>query len=294
MERQSVRQRQAKLSMGKLIKLDRQLSHQRKSGTAHMEVPHAVSLMSRVSYRCRFCNSMDSTNRVFVFDSGLVYCCETCGGRNPFSAQKAGKRQKYIKLIVVIVAVIVAAEFVYATGIGEKTVTAWKNFFTSTFSDTRSRYEDNGDDDWVNPIDEDTLADDATTAYIPTTATTRLTTSTTTQPSATRAEYPTDNLGRVIPEPLRQYASGLRVENRAYLVSLQESNWNINYRSSPQLIKKGEYPSNILGVIKSGSRVYVEYIYNDTWAVFQWDGRYVFASIYSSNDPTQRELMLPE
>lgn len=96
-----------------------------------------------------------------------------------------------------------------------------------------------------------------------------------------------------VPYELRQYQQGLKKENRNYRIDLQEDDWNINYRSSPQVIRQGEPGFNIIGVLRSGTVIYVEYIYNDTWAVFQLDNRYVFASLYASNDSSQRLLMKP-
>ena len=131
-----------------------------------------------------------------------------------------------------------------------------------------------------------TYATLATTTTTTTTTTAAPTTTTTTRPTTTAELFPTE---------LQSYRSGLKRENRFYKIELKEDDWNINYRSSPQVIekKKGEPGSNILGVLRSGTVVYVEYIYNGTWAVFQVDNRYVFASVYAANDPSQRTLMHP-
>ena len=96
-----------------------------------------------------------------------------------------------------------------------------------------------------------------------------------------------------VPSELSRYENGLVEEGKTYKISLQESDWNINYRSSPEVLKKGEPGYNVLGQIQSGSEIYVEYIYDGTWAVFRKDGRYVFASIYAGNDPSQNKLMYP-
>lgn len=94
-----------------------------------------------------------------------------------------------------------------------------------------------------------------------------------------------------IPLELQQYASGLVYEGRTYRITLQEDDWYINYRSSPQLIDKDKAENNVLGKMKHGSEIYVEYIYNGTWAVFYKDGRYVFSSMYASNNPSLNKLM---
>ncbi len=96
-----------------------------------------------------------------------------------------------------------------------------------------------------------------------------------------------------IPSELIRYENGLREEGRTYKISLQDDSWNINYRSSPEIKKSGEAGYNVLGQIQSGSEIYVEYIYDGTWAVFRKDGRYVFASIYAGNDSSQNKLMYP-
>ncbi|MGN0573911.1 MAG: zinc ribbon domain-containing protein [Erysipelotrichaceae bacterium] len=103
----------------------------------------------------------------------------------------------------------------------------------------------------------------------------------------TTANDPQNN----IPLELQQYASGLIYEGKTYRIALQEDDWYINYRSSPQLIDKDKADYNVLGKMKHGTEIYVEYIYNGTWAVFYKDGRYVFSSMYASNNPSLNRLM---
>ncbi len=116
-----------------------------------------------------------------------------------------------------------------------------------------------------------------------------------TQPSTVSTtavtETTTDNLQSNIPSELQQYEGRLTYEGKAYRITLQEDDWYINYRSSPQVIDIHETPNNILGKLKSGSEIYVEYICDGTWAVFYKDGTYVFASLYSSNDLSKNRLM---
>lgn len=109
---------------------------------------------------------------------------------------------------------------------------------------------------------------------------------TTTAPT-TIANDPHNN----IPAELQKYANGLAYEGKTYRITLQEDDWYINYRSSPHLIDKDKADNNILGKMKHGSEIYVEYIYNGTWAVFYKDGRYVFSSLYASNNPSLNRLM---
>lgn len=93
------------------------------------------------------------------------------------------------------------------------------------------------------------------------------------------------------PAELQKYANGLVYEGKTYRITLNKDDWYINYRSSPQLIDKDKAGNNILGKMKHGSEIYVEYIYNGTWAVFYKDGRYVFSSLYVSNNPSLNRLM---
>ena len=109
---------------------------------------------------------------------------------------------------------------------------------------------------------------------------------TTTVPT-TIANDPQNN----IPAELQKYANDLAYEGKTYRITLKEDDWYINYRSSPQLIDKNKAENNILGKMKHGSEIYVEYIYNGTWAVFYKDGRYVFSSLYASNNPSLNRLM---
>ncbi|MGN0178580.1 MAG: hypothetical protein ACI4DY_03950 [Monoglobaceae bacterium] len=109
--------------------------------------------------------------------------------------------------------------------------------------------------------------------------------------SANTTEVTTNDSQRAIPLELQQYANGLVYEGKTYRITLQEDDWVINYRSSPKFIEINKKQNNVLGTIKDGSEIYVEYIYNGTWAVFYKDGRYVFSSMYDSNDTTQDRLM---
>lgn len=96
-----------------------------------------------------------------------------------------------------------------------------------------------------------------------------------------------------VPFELQKYADDLVYEGCAYRITLQEDDWYINYRSEPVYIDINTSNNNVVGKLKSGTEIYVEYIYNETWAVFKKDGRYVFSSLYGSNDPTHNKLMAP-
>lgn len=89
-----------------------------------------------------------------------------------------------------------------------------------------------------------------------------------------------------IPSELQKYENGLVYEGKTYRIALKEDDWYIKYRSSPELA------DNVLGKLKHGSEIKVEYIYNKTWAVFYKNGRYVFASLYTDNNPSLKRLMV--
>lgn len=130
----------------------------------------------------------------------------------------------------------------------------------------------------------------STTAPTSTSTTTIPSTSTTTLPSTSTTTYVQPGLS--IPADLLQYSAGLVPENRMYKIQLKEDDWNIIKRSTPHLPTDNE-PSNKLGKLPSGTQVYVEYIYNGTWAVCSENGSYYFLSLYAANDPSQSRLMNP-
>ena len=113
----------------------------------------------------------------------------------------------------------------------------------------------------------------------------------TTQPETTTEEETEPEV--YIPEELQQYADRLVPEDRKYVIDLGYDDWYINYRSSPEYIKEGSPDYNWAGKIVSGTEIYVEYICDGTWAVYWWEGRYVFSSIYDYNDPSMERLMRP-
>ncbi|MBO4894772.1 MAG: zinc ribbon domain-containing protein [Clostridia bacterium] len=96
-----------------------------------------------------------------------------------------------------------------------------------------------------------------------------------------------------LPYELRVYSDGLAETGMYYRVTLKYKDSELNYRTSPQLIAKGSAGSNIAGKLKNGEVIVVEYIYNNTWAVFKRDGRYVFVSIYNRNDPSDYSVLQP-
>jgi hypothetical protein len=137
-------------------------------------------------------------------------------------------------------------------------------------------------------------ADKKETTTEPTVFTTTTTVPVTVPYSTTAATAPQPGVSTVVvPEPITQYASGLTYANRDYKISLANPDSEINYRSTPQIIAKDQPNSNIVGKLKHGDVIHVEFIYNGTWAVFQKDGKYVFASIYMDNNPNNRTLMQP-
>ena len=141
-----------------------------------------------------------------------------------------------------------------------------------------------------NPQNKTLTEEVASTIKTETTTTQQSTISVVTTTSAV-TEATIDSTQGGIPAELQQYKANLSEEGKTYRITLQEDDWYINYRSSPKLIDINTTPNNILGKLKHGSQIYVEYIYNGTWAVFYKDGRYVFSSLYASNDPSKNRLM---
>ena len=99
------------------------------------------------------------------------------------------------------------------------------------------------------------------------------------------------NSNDFLPAELQQYSNGLLYEGRMYRITLQKSDWYLNYRSTPIYNDINNPGGNVVGKLKHGTEIYVEYIYNGTWAVFQKNGKYVFASIYDDNNPSKDILM---
>lgn len=96
-----------------------------------------------------------------------------------------------------------------------------------------------------------------------------------------------------IPDELSAYKDKLVVENRNYEITLERSNYNILFRSSPELIDVDSSDSNVISRIPDGTRIYVSYIYNGTWAVHFYNGKWGFSSLYHKNDPSSTKLMKP-
>lgn len=93
------------------------------------------------------------------------------------------------------------------------------------------------------------------------------------------------------PDELYDYKDDLIEVNKNYQVQLSHDDWNINIRSSPDFINIEQTENNIVGKMQSGTTVFVEYIYNEKWIVFSYDGAYAFASIYEKNDSSLGKLI---
>ena len=280
-------QNEKKIPMDKLIRLERSLNEQRQSGGARFESPDGYQLPKSASCECRFCKNINSVKFVWVFDSYLVFVCNTCGGRNRFETKRISVTHKRRAAVVIVAALVLAVSLLYSTGVFAKIADAFRSI--SDGPSYSSEEEDPGYDEYVPDWPEEDDGEEEVPVWTTTTTTRPTTTTTTTRPTTTTT---TTQYYSPYPDELARYASGLRAENRTYVISLQEDNWNINYRSSPEVIQKSDpQPYNVLGQIQSGTEIYVEYIYDNTWVVFRKDGRYVFASMYSSIDPSQRRLM---
>lgn len=110
-----------------------------------------------------------------------------------------------------------------------------------------------------------------------------------TEPSFTAPSFANDGL----PPELEQYADRLTPENRWYVVVLEYYDWNIKARSTPEYFGGNVPNDNTVGLIKSGTEIFVEYLCDGTWAVYQMDGRYVFSSLFDANDAARSRLLEP-
>ena len=215
--------------------------------------------------------------------------CSFCGAdlkankkENEADNNKKDSNSKTI-LIVIIVAVVAV---IVAIGIRVYTM-YFKKDLEKDLDPTQSVVEQQTSEMDNNQVDIDveTDIDNSTNTHFD--STTDVVTST--PPSTTIDEMQAMD----IPPELQKYANGLMYEGRTYRITLQEDDWYINYRSEPVYIDIKASNSNVVGKIQSGTEIYVEYIYDETWAVFFKDGRYVFSSLYGSNDPTHNKLMEP-
>lgn len=182
-------------------------------------------------------------------------------------------------LVVIIIAVVAV--------VGAIGIRVYTSYFKKDLDPAQSVVEQQTSEIDNNQvaIDTETDIDNSTDTHLD--STTDAVTST--PPSTTIDEMQTMD----IPAELQKYANGLVYEGRTYRITLQEDDWYINYRSEPIYIDIKASNSNVVGKLQSGTEIYVEYIYDETWAVFFKDGRYVFSSLYGSNDPTHNKLMEP-
>ena len=201
--------------------------------------PHCGKQISGNQPYCSFCGAeLKPTENVIVTDT---------------KKKDSNSKTTLIVIIVAVAAVIVA--------IG---IRVYNNFrqdpeTTQSVSTTQSSFTH----DYEVNADAENNKDNTTNSNIDVT---------TTVPSTTANDNEqTSN----IPSELKKYEKGLVFEGRTYRITLQSDAWYINYRSEPEYIDISMSDNNIVGKMKSGSEIYVEYIYNKTWAVFKMDGEYV-------------------
>ena len=253
-----------------------------------------------VSDAAQFCNACGSALIEKDFaepEKGII--CPSCGRQVPYEqpycshcgtnlksenkdVTTKNKSNNRITLIVVIVVAVVAVIGaigirLYNTYFGEKTENS-RIASVSHTSDADSYQINNTEES--NPSNSIDTDDSSTTKAVITTA-----------PSTTSVS---ETQVKEIPPELQKYADDLVYEGRIYRISLQEDDWYINYRSEPIYIDLNASNSNVIGKLKSGTEIYVEYIYDGTWVAYKVNGRYVFSSLYGSNDPTQNRLMEPK
>lgn len=122
-----------------------------------------------------------------------------------------------------------------------------------------------------------------TTTTAPTTVTATATTTTTTTTTTEQSYY-----NGVPAEIYNKYSSKLVYEGRRYVVTLDGPKDNIRFRSSPSMEKDN---SNFICNILNGTVVDVVYIYDGVWALFEYNGKWGFASIYSNADSSRNNIM---
>lgn len=112
-----------------------------------------------------------------------------------------------------------------------------------------------------------------------------------TEPDNYEAYGETNSTEEDVPDELYAYKEGLIKVDRNYKVQLSHDDWYINIRSSPDFINIEQSQNNIVGKMQSGTKVFVYYIYDGKWIVFNYDGSYAFASIYEKNDSSLGKLI---
>lgn len=202
------------------------------------------------------------------------------------------EKRKKAKIGIIILVVVLVALLAVVGIIGDKVYESYFGGFLNKKEDITAQSINEIESDEEAPTIEGTIENESitekaeATSEIITSVVATTETITTTEPETTAGD-----LINAVPEELRIYANGLVYEGKTYAISLQEDDWYINIHSSPVLIDIDAANTNVVGKMKSGTKIYVEYIYNGTWAVFYQDGRYVFSSLYASNDPSKNELM---
>ena len=227
--------------------------------------------VSQMTAMCPACGSLIYSGQQFCPSCGFVL--RQTNGSVPVKPAGAAKKGR----TGIIVLSIVCGLLLIVTGIF-----AFKYFQSGTDETTAPSVTETTAQPTTEPTTVPPTTEPPTTAP-PTTAPPP----TTTQPPTTAANV------NGIPAALQQYADKLVYEGKSYRITPDHPDWNINYRSEPVFINIKMANNNILGVLQSGTEIYVEYIYDGKWAVFLRDGKYVFSSLYSDNDPTQERLMLP-
>ena len=211
--------------------------------------------------------------------------CQFCGAslsqneNNTVSDSKVKSSNGRTTLIVIAVAVVAV---IAAIGIR-----VYNSYFRKSVSRQGATVSQTSlaDNNQTSTTGSDSEAELANTTAV---STTKI--ETTAETSTTTVVETTDS---IVPTELKKYTSDLVYEGRNYRITLQEDDWYINYRSEPVYHDINAANSNIVGKLKSGTEIYVEYIYDKTWVVFKQDGRYVFSSMFGSNDPTHNRLMTP-
>ena len=228
--------------------------------------------VSQMAAMCPACGSLIYSGQQFCPSCGFVL--RQTNGSVPVKPAGAAKKGR----TGIIVLSIVCGLLLIVTGIF-----AFKYFQSGT------------DETTASPVTETTAQPTTEPTTVPPTTEPPTTAPPTTAPPPTTTQPPTTAANvNGIPAALQQYADKLVYEGRAYRLTLGDADSYLNCRSEPVYINNNVANNNIIGKLRDGTEIYVEYIYDGKWAVFLRDGRYVFSSLFEDNDPSKDWLMSPE
>lgn len=251
---------------------------------------------------CPFCGTEANNDDIFCRNCGRVFKNTQNAGEElkmneepdtdmPTSANSRKKSRSTQKsadgftmaiAIFTLIAIVVSGGLIVYKRISGKSVS---EDIRQAVSNISSKHTTHSDDSFIQikeTTEKSTTANPTTT--VAATATTTTTTTTKTTTPATEDDFPKE---------LSKYRGKMVKEGKNYKVTLQEKDWNIIFRSEPKITKSSDKNDNRICKISDGTVINVEYIYDNTWAVFKYNGQWGFASLYADADRSKRPLMLP-